>query len=291
MTENGDFYYGEDKIHYEVVRKEVTYKEKTGKSKSDTLISDETKPSKLTKPSRPRKVVIKVHPDLRVVATAPVDASDEMIHDAMMKRARWIWQSLQDFAKQKDHVLPKRYVSGETQFYLGRRYVLKVLTDSETNDGVSSSVKLSRGKLNVTVNQESNNQESSNQENQFANERSVKVKALLDKWYQDRAEIIFAERLHAVLSKASWVTSMPSFRLMAMKKQWGSCSTKGNLILNPHLVKAPKECIDYVILHELCHIAEHNHSERFWRLLTQVMPNWRAVKAELDERAELYLNQ
>ncbi|WP_367105439.1 M48 family metallopeptidase [uncultured Psychrobacter sp.] len=283
MTENGDFYYGEDRIHYEVVRKEVTYKEKTGKSRSDTLISDETKPSKLIKPSRLRKVVIKVHPDLRVVATAPIDASDEMIHDAVMKRARWIWQSLQDFAKQKDHVLPKRYVSGETQFYLGRRYVLKVLTDSETNDGVSSSVKLSRGKLNVTLEAVDTGPTSQL--------RAAKVKALLDKWYQDRAEIIFAERLHAVLSKASWVTSMPSFRLMAMKKQWGSCSTKGNLILNPHLVKAPKECIDYVILHELCHIAEHNHSERFWRLLTQVMPNWRAVKTELDERAELYLNQ
>src|SRR5690554_7939176 len=70
---------------------------------------------------------------------------------------------------------------------------------------------------------------------------------------------------------------------MAMKKQWGSCSNKGNLMLNPHLVKAPKECIDYVILHELCHIAEHNHSERFWRLLTQVMPNWKEVKAKLDE--------
>ncbi|WP_203226562.1 hypothetical protein [Psychrobacter sp. P2G3] len=84
MTDNNVFYYGEDKIHYEVVRKEVTYKEKTGKSKSDTLISENTKPlkpSKLIKPSRPRKVVIKVHPDLRVVATAPSDATDEMIHE------------------------------------------------------------------------------------------------------------------------------------------------------------------------------------------------------------------
>ncbi len=78
---------------------------------------------------------------------------------------------------------------------------------------------------------------------------------------------------------------------MAMKKQWGSCSTRGSLMLNPHLVKAPKECIDYVILHELCHIAEHNHSDRFWRLLTQVMPHWKEVKAKLDEMAELYLNR
>jgi|TARA_R110001632_G_scaffold44289_4_gene112755 predicted metal-dependent hydrolase len=58
-----------------------------------------------------------------------------------------------------------------------------------------------------------------------------------------------------------------------------------------YLIKAPKKCMDYVILHELCHIAEHNHSERFWRLLTQVMPNWKEVKSRLDSMAELYLNE
>ena len=265
MTENGDFYYGQDKIDYEIVRKEVK-----NKPESDKLIAKKTKP---------RKVVIKVHPDQRVVATAPIDASDEMIHDAMMKRARWIWQSLQDFAKQKDHVLPKRYVSGETQFYLSRRYVLKVIILSENEP----SVKLSRGKLNVELSQIDSELGSE--------ERAALVKNLLDTWYQEKARLVFAERLNAQLPKASWVKSTPSFRLMTMQKQWGSCSAKGNLILNPHLVKAPKECIDYVILHELCHIAEHNHSEQFWRLLTQVMPNWKEVKARLDGMAELYLNE
>ena len=272
MTENGDFYYGEDKIHYEVVRKDTK-----NKSKSDKLVTDDTKPRK------PRKVVIKVHPDQRVVATAPVDASDEMIHDAMMKRARWIWQSLQDFAKQKDHVLPKRYVSGETQFYLGRRSVLKVIINAETSDVISSTVKLSRGKLNVELSQSDSELD--------LDERTALVKSLIDKWYKDKFRLISRERLEALIHKASWVENSPSLKLMTMKKQWGSCSTKGNLILNPHLVKAPKECIDYVILHELCHIAEHNHSENFWRLLTQVMPNWKEVKARLDGMAELYLNE
>ena len=275
MTETGNFYYGEDKIHYEVVRKDTK-----NKSRSNNLITDETKPNKLR---QPRKVVIKVHPDQRVVATAPVDASDEMIHDAMMKRARWIWQSLQDFAKQKDDVLPKRYVSGETQFYLGRRYVLKVITNAEKNDVINSAVKLSRGKLNVELSQSDSKLGSE--------ERAALVKSLIDKWYKDKFRVISRERVEALMHKASWVKNSPTIKLMVMKKQWGSCSTKGNLILNPHLVKAPKECIDYVILHELCHIAEYNHSERFWRLLTQVMPNWKEVKARLDEMAEFYLNE
>ncbi|WP_201578557.1 M48 family metallopeptidase [Psychrobacter okhotskensis] len=274
MTENGDFYYGQDKIHYEVVRKKVTYKEKIKKPESDKLIA---------KKAKPRKVIIKVHPDQRVVATAPNDATDEMIHDAMMQRARWIWQSLQDFAKQQDHVLPKRYVSGETQFYLGRRYVLKVITSTETADGINSTVKLSRGKLNIELSQSDSELD--------AEERAVLVKRLIDEWYRNKFRSISRERLEALIYKASWVKNSPSIKLMTMKKQWGSCSIKGNLILNPHLIKAPKECIDYVILHELCHIAEHNHSENFWRLLTQVMPNWKEVKARLDGMAEFYLNE
>lgn len=255
--ERGLLIYGDETIHYDVIRKQQP-------------IQTDSKPV--------RKVVIKVHPDQRVVATVPFDATDESIQAAMVKRARWIWQSIEEFSKQTDYVLPKRYVSGETQFYLGRRYVLKVLTDAEKR----SQVKLSRGKLNVSLKQEIGKDN---------DDGVVKVKLLLDKWYQHKAKAIFHERLTAMLPKTTWVTDIPSFRIMAMKKQWGSCSIKGNLMLNPHLIKAPKECIDYVILHELCHIAEHNHSEKFWRLLTQVMPNWKEIKAKLDDMAELYLNE
>lgn len=256
-NEHGVFIYGNDTIRYDVIRK--------------------PKPSDTAKKIA-RKVVIKVHPDQRVVASVPHDASEDAISDAMHKRARWIWQSINDFAKQKDTVLHKRYVSGETQFYLGKRYVLKVIVDTEK----VPNVKLSRGKLNVTIKDEAS---------KSIDDRVLKIKPLIDKWYQHKAKAIFHERLAELLPKATWVKGIPSFRVMAMKKQWGSCSTKGNLMLNPHLIKAPKECIDYVILHELCHIAEHNHSERFLRLLTQVMPNWKEVKAKLDDMAEMYLNE
>ena len=256
-NKRGVFTYGNDTIYYDVIRK--------------------TKPAENAKKTV-RKVIIKVHPDQRVVATVPHDASDDSIQDAIQKRARWIWQSIDEFAKQKDTVFPKRYVSGETQFYLGRRYVLKIINDAEQ----VPNVKLSRGKLNVTIQQDVSKD---------IDDRLVKIKPLIDKWYQHKAKAIFQERIAELLPKATWVTGIPSFRMMAMKKQWGSCSTKGNLMLNPHLVKASKECIDYVILHELCHITEYNHSERFWRFLTQVMPNWKEVKAKLDDMAEMYLNE
>lgn len=219
-------------------------------------------------------MIIKVHPDQRVVATVPNDASTDAIQEAMRKRAKWLWASINEFATQNEYVMPRQYVSGEAQFYLGRRYVLKVIIDPDQ----TSNVKLYRGKLTVSFKKD-------------CDDRVVKIKALLDKWYTHRANLIFKERLMAMLPKTNWVNDIPSFRIMTMKKQWGSCSTKGSLMLNPHLIKAPKQCIDYVILHDLCNIAEHNHSEKFWRLLTQVMPNWKEVKAKLDDMAELYLNE
>lgn len=245
--EQGLFVYGDEIIHYEVLRQTATKKS--------------------------RKVTIKVHPNQKVVATAPIDASYESIQNAIIKQARWIWQHIHDFRSQHEYVLARRYISGETQFYLGRRYVLKVIIDIDA----SSSVKLLRGKLSVVLRVDND-------------KKTQQVKALLNQWYQHRAQIIFQEQLNKALTKTTWVQGRPALRLLAMKKQWGSCSPQGDLLLNPHLVKAPKECIEYVILHELCHIAEHNHSERFWRLLTQVMPHWKEVKAKLDDMAELYLN-
>jgi predicted metal-dependent hydrolase len=260
--ERGVFTYGEEIIHYDVIRKAPDLS-----SKNDVV--NGIKPSKDS-----RKVIIKVHPNQRVVAIAPHDATSEVLQKAMLKRARWIWKSIKDFASQYDYVLSREYVSGETQFYLGRRYVLKVLNQSDE----VSTVKLLRGKLEVTL------------RNEYGN-GSKQVKELINQWYLHHANNVFQERLLIILSKVTWVKGIPSFRIMTMKKQWGSCSVKGNLMLNPHLVKAPKECIDYVILHELCHISEHNHSEKFWRLLTQVMPNWKEVKAKLDDMAEVYLNE
>ncbi|MEY3788089.1 MAG: hypothetical protein RIQ94_743 [Pseudomonadota bacterium] len=253
MQEQGLIAYGDKVIHYNVIRKF---------SDSSTSIVKAA-----------RKVVIKIHPDQRVEATAPHDATKEAIQEAMVKKARWIWQHITALGSQHDHVMPRKYVSGEAQFYLGRRYMLKVLIDSS----VVSNVKLLRGQLAVTLRNDSD-------------QKAQQAKALIDEWYHYRAKIIFQERILTMIPQTSWVNEIPSFRILAMKKQWGSCSAKGTLILNPHLVKAPKECIDYVILHEICHIVEHNHSERFWRLLTQAMPNWKEVKARLDNMAEVYLN-
>ncbi|MGO1626479.1 MAG: M48 metallopeptidase family protein [Halomonadaceae bacterium] len=90
---------------------------------------------------------------------------------------------------------------------------------------------------------------------------------------------MFERRLAQAAQELPGVNATPPWWLREMQTQWGSCSPKGVIILNPHLVKAPTRAVDYVILHELCHLAEHNHSPRFYRLLDDYMPDWRTVKA------------
>ena len=216
------------------------------------------------------KVLIKVHPDCRVVAHAPPMASLDEIIQAVKKRTRWIYRQMRYFEGQRDDILPRHYVSGESHFYLGRRHLLKV----QENSNGAAEVKLHRGILEV----------------RSRTNKPEKIKSLLFDWYKARAREVFDRRLDEVIPQTLWIREKPPIRLLSMQTQWGSCSPKGQLTLNPHLVKAPRECIDYVLLHELCHLAEHNHSENFYRLMKQVMPHWEKVKKRLDGMAYFYLN-
>ncbi len=217
-----------------------------------------------------QKVLIKVHPDCRVVAHAPPMASDDEVQEAVKKRARWVYRQMQYFQIQQENILPRNYVSGESHFYLGRRHMLKVRVEPQCKP----EVKLLCGVLEVKT--------------KIANQK--KTKSLLMDWYKERAKEVFDRRLNELISQTLWIKEKPPIRIFSMQTQWGSCSPKGQLTLNSHLVKAPRDCIDYVLVHELCHIAEHNHSENFYRLMRQVMPQWEKVKERLDGMAYFYLN-
>ena len=245
MNTSKYFTYGDERIHFECVVR--------------SIVSSKSK----------QRILIKVHPNGKVIVSVPEQIDEQSLMRAIKKRSRWIYQKLRDFRAQSQYLTPREYVSGESHLYLGKQYMLKVIQASDA----TQSVKLLRGKIEVSVRQYS----------------PEKVKQLLDEWYKTRAKEVFAKRLDVVLEKALWVESRPAFRILTMQTQWGSCSPTGRLTLNPHLVKTPNACIDYVILHELCHLAEHNHSKRFYMLLGQVMPDWERVKIRLDGLAHRVL--
>lgn len=215
--------------------------------------------------SRSQKILIKVYADCRVVVSTPLNTDDKTIIEAVKQRSRWIYKQLREFREQSKFITPRQYKSGESHFYLGKQYQLKVIQDDTKPNGV----KLLRGRLEVNT----------------LDTDIESIKSHLNEWYRSRAKVIFEVRLRQILEKALWVEAKPDIRLMTMRTQWGNCSPSGLLTLNPHLVKAPAICIDYVILHELCHLVEHNHSERFYQLLSQVMPDWEIVKVRLDNMA------
>ncbi|WP_193073313.1 M48 family metallopeptidase [Pseudomonas sp. FME51] len=215
-------------------------------------------------------IKVHVHPNGQVQVDAPGSASLQDIKAAVQRRARWVLKHLADIEERNRGVLPRQWVSGESQLYLGRRYVLKVISETEQR---KVACKLIGGQLRV-------------QGKELSPERTQRA---VWEWYRERARHVFQRRLDLMVEKLPWIKAAPPWRIIEMQTQWGSCTPEGAILLNPHLVKAPTKAIDYVILHELCHLEEHNHSPRFYGLLDRFMPEWRVVKDQLDCKAELFL--
>ena len=207
-----------------------------------------------------RTLAIEVHPDSRVLVRAPLDCPPAVIAERVQKRARWISRQLAQFERYRPRTPARQYVNGESHLYLGRQYRLKLVP------GDAASVKLMRGRLLVSLPGTSD---------------PDRVKALLHRWYLDRARIVFGEVVHASLSHFKDI-GQPPLVVRTMQSRWGSLSRAGTMTLNVNLVRAPRSCIEYVVIHELCHTRHRDHDARFFKLLGQVMPDWEQRKQRLE---------
>lgn len=210
-----------------------------------------------------KTLAIDVHPDMSVVVTAPIDADDETVDQKMHKRAAWIVQQQRFFANYLPSIPPRKYVSGESHRYLGRQYRLRV------HEGDEDVVKMSRGQINAYLVDPS---------------KKERVKTLVVGWFRKRAESVFQELFDSMVAKAErqGITA-DAFEIRRMKNRWGSCTKEGRIMLNPDLIMTPKQCIEYVIVHELCHLQEHNHSSAFYLLLQSLMPDWESRRSRLND--------
>ena len=215
-------------------------------------------------PSRVGKVTIHVHSNGLVRVDAPEGEAQDNIRSAVLKRARWIASRRSDALRQMERALPRRYVSGESVLYLGRRYKLVVV-----DDPTAPAARMREGRIEVTA----------------PSGDTAKIRARLLAWYRERARSYFQNRLAVLTEPLAWVGDTPPFELRRLRKQWGNCAPQGRIVLNLALIKAPRECIDYVLLHELCHLREHNHSPAFYALLDRLIPGWKSIKLKLDGMA------
>jgi predicted metal-dependent hydrolase len=208
---------------------------------------------------------ISVQPDLQVLVKAPEGTPLEEIEARVLKRASWILKQRKDFERYLPHLPPRQYVSGETHRYLGRQYRLKVV---ESENGTQEGVKRDRSFITVHVQDKAD---------------TDRVRDLLDAWYHDHARRVFQERLEACYPKMEHVgVPYPEIAIRPMRSRWGSCSARGRITLNVKLIRVPKGYIDYVIFHELCHLAEPYHNAQYYELLDRVLPDWRERRDRLN---------
>ena len=205
---------------------------------------------------------IEVHPDLSIWAIAPEQATVDAIRSKILKRAAWILKQQSFFQQFLPRIPERQYILGETHNYLGRRYVLKIRKGAENN------VKLKGSELIVFTAAEPN---------------SELIRNLLTSWYYDHAKRIFDQKIENALQLfTKYKIEKPEFEIRRMKNRWGSCTPQGKIILNPELIKTPGHCIDYVIIHELCHLVHPNHSKEFHRLQVELNPRWQRWKTKLE---------
>jgi predicted metal-dependent hydrolase len=202
---------------------------------------------------------IKVYPDCTVKVIAPIDSNSDSIQPKLKAKAPWILKQLNEFLSYHPLTPPRKYITGETHLYLGKQYKLKLeLSDSDQ-------VKLKGGQLIVF------------------HKKDAKPKDILEKWYRAKAIDYFTRTLNQSLSLFSkYSIEVLKLEIRKMSKRWGSCTYDGTILLNSELIKAPKGCIEYVVIHELCHLIHHNHTKPFYELQQSIMPDWKKWKDRLE---------
>jgi hypothetical protein len=200
-----------------------------------------------------------VYPNLKIVLFCPLDYSEEKIVKFLKRKYVWLKKQIKEFKRLKPNNGIKEYVSGESFLYLGRQHKLIVKKTGQNK------VQFKNGEIIL--------------ETKNINEN----KQILEKWYINRANKIFKERYNLMLKKFNY-NFTPDLAIRKMNKRWGSFLTKKKILLNPELIKTSKECIDYVIAHELCHMKHQNHSKAYYRFLSSKCHDWKTIKEKLELR-------
>ncbi len=219
---------------------------------------------------RPRRttVSISVKPDCSVRLLVPANLSDKIITKLVKQKSSWIKSKIEHFQELQKYHKEKEYVSGECFTYLGRNYRLKI----DQND-TNKKVKLMHGTFNISI-------QSGLQKGARTN---VIIKRLAE-WYQKKAAARLQEKVRLYAGKTG--VSPISVGVKGYNSRWGSCHSDGRIFFNWRIIIAPHSVVDYVVVHELCHLVHHNHSKKFWRLVETILPDYTERKGWLKLNGE-----
>lgn len=203
------------------------------------------------KRQRRKTLAIHILEDASVEVRAPKWVAKREIEQFVIQRRDWV-TAQQDKMREK-LVLQPQFSDGQIHQYLGQPVRLEVA------EGKRSTANLEGDVLHLVL---------------PGSDDPLRVKQLWLRWCREQAQSVFSLKLAFWLSKMPENTPEPQLKLRIMRRRWGSCSSKQVITLNTHLIALPMDCIDYVVVHELCHLWELNHSPAFYQLLARVLPDW-----------------
>lgn len=213
---------------------------------------------------RNRKTMsISVEPPSNIIVVAPVDTSEEEIKEAVKSKGAWIVQKLFEFRNIESKRVNREFVDGESFMYLGRNYSLQIHVDETLQN--NSSVKLFRGKFHVYVKEKNDEL----------------IKNAIEAWYRIKTEEQVKKRIKYY---QKFFSKKPTdIKVKEQKKRWASCTSNNELLFNWRCVMAKSTALDYIVVHEMCHMYYMNHSQEFWDLITSVMADYEVRKEWLRD--------
>lgn len=216
------------------------------------------------KRSKRKSLAIHVLRDGRVEIRAPLHMPSQEIEYFVLQKQAWIGRARRRMSQLPTRELPQ-YQWGSEHFFLGEPCVL--LSECQPGEWDSGAIRLRQAV--------------------DASPRSIET--ALYQWYREQAQTLFSERLSHWCRQLPFNTPQPlTLKLRRMRRRWGSCRSNGQITLNTELIRYPQMCLDAVIVHELCHFKEMNHSPQFYAWMDHVWPDWREADRLLQALAERY---
>ena len=213
--------------------------------------------------SRRRTLGISVLPDSSVIVRAPYRASLKTISRIVLEKAAWIIKHRDNYSQKENKRLNSALVAGEKYLFRGEECVLHIFQSNKTF------IKLNERTIEIGVDKTDDEQA---------------IKRILYKGYKTEALKTFPEMFSMVLKTHENQMFKPTGLIIrSLKSRWGSCSKKGVITLSTELIKLPDIYIEYVIIHELCHLKHHNHGKEYYNLLSELFPDWKKVRKDLRQ--------
>ena len=211
--------------------------------------------------SKRKTIALIIQPDGELLVRAPQRATKKQINEMVDQHVDWIAKKQAKARAAQKAFAPRQFIEGEKFPFLGEIYTLQLVKNVKPILDLNGDFQLAQSAMG-------------------------QAELIFEKWYKGQARKVFLDRVEFYSSEYGFNYS--KLRLSSARTRWGSCSSKGTLSLTWRLVMAPMKIIDYVVVHELSHLREHNHSSKFWAQVGAILPDYKARRKWLKENGRNY---